>query len=423
MPSACHGKIARIMWKEGGKHPMRLKVLSLAACIVLASSTLAHAQAQLSPDTVELFNEIEHQYFGRNYSSEPYDARAQRIEKIMFGGVQDGDAQKRVQNIVGFVLQANNDTPDTPTDAVVDTGDEYPHITKLESLVLGKTYPTGDIKERLSRLETKAFGKPSTNIDLSARTDALDQYVQQTLHQNPFQLSAVAESQPSNNYQATQGADDDQPDYPHIDTLEKQILGKTYVGQSLADRISRMEVKAYGKASPNPDLSQRTDDLDTYVENVLHIKSFSQTQERPDDSQNIAQANKPSSSQRKKQIAAFVANSLLGMAGLGFIGVMPPAMSPRRDDVPISQTQGTTQEDPLITQSNVPPANTRMITKVGWCEMHTFGHTSPNLHLIDRLTQLNQELNYAPGQSGMDLMDDMDALIKKVCQKQAAPSM
>lgn len=402
---------------------MRLKVLSLAALLVLSSSALA--QSQLSPDTVELFNEIEHQYFGHNYTSESYDARAQRIEKIMFGSVQDGDANKRVANIVSFVLQANNDTPDTPDNAVAD-GDEYPHITKLESLVLGQTYPTGDIKERLSRLETKAFGKPSTNVDLSARTDALDQYVQKTLHQNPFQLNASTDAQPTNNSpsQASQGAADDQPDYPHIDTLEKQILGTTYVGQPLADRLSRMEIKAYGKASPNPDLSQRTDDLDTYVENVLHIKSFAQTQERPDDSQKYQQANKPSSSQRKKQIAAFVANSLLGMAGLGFLGVMPPGMSPsRRDDEPISQGQGTPHEDPLITGASVPPANTRMITKVGWCEMHTFGHTSPNLHLIERLTQLNQELNYAPGQSGMDLMDDMDALIKKVCQRQTPPSM
>ncbi|MBX9876978.1 MAG: hypothetical protein K2Y22_00830 [Candidatus Obscuribacterales bacterium] len=403
---------------------MRLKVLSLAFCFALSfPSAMAQGQSQLSPQTLELFNEIEHQYFGRNYTTESYDARAQRIEKIMFGDVQAGDPNQRVANIVSFVLQANTDTPDSPSDAVVDTGDEYPHITKLESLILGQTHPTGDIKERLARLETKAFGKSSTNVDLSARTDALDLYVQKTLHQNPFKLnaSADADNSQSTTQQTSSAADDDQPDYPHIDTLEKQILGATYIGQPLVDRLSRMEVKAYGKASPNPDLSQRTDDLDTYVENVLHIKSFEQTQERPDDSRTTYQQSQPNS-QRKKQIAAFVANSLLGMAGLGFLGVMPPGMSPisRRDDESVSQGSSAPQEDPLITQPNVPPSNTRMITKVGWCEMHTYGHTSQNLHLIDRLTQLNQTLNYAPGQTGMDLMDDMDALIKKVCQRQAS---
>ncbi len=408
---------------------MRLRVLSLAAVVVLACpGVLAQTAGQLNAQTIELFNEIEHQYFGRNFNTESLDLRAQRIEKIMFGGIQDGDPNKRIANIVSFVLQANSDTPDTPDSAVVDDGDEYPHITRLENLVLGQGYPKEDLKARLSRLETKAFGTVSTSQDLSARTDALDQYVQQTLHKNPFQLNASTDadnsqpkSQTSSSTQDSASQDDDQPDYPHIDTLEKQILGATYIGQPLADRIGRMEIKAYGKTSPNPDLSQRTDDLDAYVENVLHIKSFQQTQERPDDSQPRSQQN----SQRKKQIAALIGNSLLGMAGLGFLGgVMPPGMSPtRRDDQPIQDPNQAPADDPLVNQPSMPPANTRMITKVGWCEMQTFGHTSPSLHLIDRLTELNHELNYAPGQSGMDLMDDMDALMKKVAQKQSATTM
>ncbi len=402
---------------------MRLRVLSLVASVVLACPGIpAQTTSPLNPQTVEYFNEIEHQYFGRNFNAESYDARAQRIEKIMFGGIQGGDPNQRIANIVSFVLKANTDTPDTPDNSVVDNGDEYPHITSLENLILGQGYPKQELTARLSTLEAKAFGKSSTSKDLSARTDALDQYVQQTLNKNPFQLNAStdADNSPTQNSAAAPD-DDDQPDYPHIDTLEKQILGATYIGQPLADRISRMEVKAYGKASPNPDLSQRTDDLDAYVSNVLHVKSFEQTQERPDDSQ----PSNPQNSQRKKQIAALVANSLLGMAGLGFIGgVMPQAMSTqRRDDQVVHAPNQVQAEDPLVNQTSMQPANTRMITKVSWCEMQTFGHTSPNLHLIDRLSQLNHELNYAPGQSGMDLMDDMDALMTKVAQKQSATTM
>jgi|GEM_PF-446532 len=418
---------------------MHLKVLSLAASVILSCPTVWAQASQLSNQTVELFTEIEHQYFGRNYSTETLDGRCQRLEKIMFGSVQDGSGAQRVTNIVDFVLKANTDTPDTPDTSCVDNGDEYPHITRLENLILGTAYVQDKLQDRLSRMETKAFSKVSTSNDMSARTDALDQYVQQRLKENPFQLNASTDQtsqQGSSTVAAAnsmQGSDDDDdgvPDYPHIDSLEKQILGKTYIGQPLVDRLSRMEIKAYGKASPNPDLSQRTDDLDTYVENVLHIKSFSKTQERPDDSigsdSDSQQTNAGGSPQRKKQIAALIGNSLLGMAGLGFLGgVMPPSMSPaRRDDVQISNNQPTSTDDPLIYQPNIPPANTRMITKVGWCEVQTFGHTQSNLHLIDRLTQLNQKLNFAPGQSGMELMDDMDALMKKVvAEKQTSPTM
>ena len=71
-------------------------------------------------------------------------------------------------------------------------------------------------------------------------------------------------------------------------------------------------------------------------------------------------------------------------------------------------------EDPAITAADPPPPTAKMITKVAWCEMQVFGHTSPDMHLTQRLEQLNQQLKYAPGQSGIQLMDDLDPLIKAV---------
>ena len=55
-----------------------------------------------------------------------------------------------------------------------------------------------------------------------------------------------------------------------------------------------------------------------------------------------------------------------------------------------------------------------MITQVGWCEVQMFGHTFPDMHLEERLGQLNSMLNFSPGTPDIKLMDDMGALIKSV---------
>src|ERR1700691_1296392 len=49
--------------------------------------------------------------------------------------------------------------------------------------------------------------------------------------------------------------------YPHITNLENAILGQSFLGQPLSKRLTRMEVKAFGSSSSNPDLSERTDAL------------------------------------------------------------------------------------------------------------------------------------------------------------------
>jgi hypothetical protein len=61
-----------------------------------------------------------------------------------------------------------------------------------------------------------------------------------------------------------------------------------------------------------------------------------------------------------------------------------------------------------------------MLTKVGWCEVKTFGHTFTPWHLTQRLEQLNQELNFAPGKYGIDLMDDVNQMIGAVLKRSAS---
>ncbi len=60
--------------------------------------------------------------------------------------------------------------------------------------------------------------------------------------------------------------------YPRVALMEQSVLGKTYPADAIADRLARMEVKAFGKASANADLSERSDKLQDFVEAKSHKK-------------------------------------------------------------------------------------------------------------------------------------------------------
>ena len=83
-------------------------------------------------------------------------------------------------------------------------------------------------------------------------------------------------------------------------------------------------------------------------------------------------------------------------------------------------------DDPLVHESTPPPAEAKLTTKVGWCEVLVFGHTfsdagladaslpAVHMHLPKRLEQLSRKLQFQPQKSGIQLMDSVDALVKFV---------
>jgi hypothetical protein len=201
-----------------------------------------------------------------------------------------------------------------------DISDSYPHVTTLEKTILQQSFVGQPLPTRLARMETKAFGHASNDPDLSQRTDALEDYAEQKLHKQSPQAEADAADAVS--------SPDGQPaasgsDYPHITALEKEILGETHAGQPLTDRLGRMESKAFGVPSSNPDFSQRTDALEAYAEKKLYKKPFEQDQQRE-----AANANPPQKgsggSGLSKQLVNVVGNSILGMVGLGGGGMGSP---------------------------------------------------------------------------------------------------
>lgn len=331
--------------------------------------------------------------------------------------------------------------------------DNYPHITTLEQQILGQTHTGDDLAARLSRMEAKAFGKASASNDLSQRTDDLEDYSQKKLHNKPFDQdndtssdsdsvssnSSAQYGSPAPDNSATQDSslaqddsaaqDDSGPTkYPHVDSLEKSILQQTYQNDQLPARLDRLEMKAFGKTSDNQALVDRTDALEGYVEKTLHKQSFAQEQKQEAASYGgvpVEAAAAGGGGGRTANFMSMAASNLLSIAtssmlpGFGGINMIP------RSAVQGAQTQAPEappeiQDDPAIKAATPPPAGAKMQTQVGWCEMQLFGHTFHNMHLFERLKQLNLDLNYAPGKKPMDLMDDMQGIIKAVQAKKPA---
>lgn len=466
-------------------------------CLVALPLFLFPADIQAASDldapTQRQLVQLEAKYFGHSFDADSYDDRTVRLEKLIFGEPTPGDLTQRIQKLVvatgagsaedtvsyqehdhsshtkrsndikpSFSTGRNNhkdeSTPNLQTAFTMPSGtfstngsapESYPHIATLENEILGRSFPSQPVTERLNKMEVKVFGSASDDPDLSERTDALDHYVEQKLHKSPFPASpkdeAIAnlENNVQTSSQTNPQTNQSPAKYPHVTALENEILGRSFDGQLLPDRLSRMETKAFGKPSKSTDLSQRTDALEKYAEKKLHKQPYEQERNE------TASANsQPKQSRLPQQLLSMLGNSLLGMAGgfggigpgFGPGGLLPGGMPNNGSGIGISGTGiGTphhgssqsqqaqqsqpqqqqaipkaTEDDPAVHLATPPAANTKLLTKVGWCEVQVFGHTFPDMHLTERLSQLNQELQVKPGAPNMQLLDDVGLMIKAV---------
>ena len=120
-----------------------------------------------------------------------------------------------------------------------------------------------------------------------------------------------------------------------------------------------------------------------------------------------------------------------GMGGLGFGGVhmrdrsevaKQEALEAAGANESSSAARADKADDPLVNSPTPPPANAKMLVKVGWCEVKLFGTPFGGMHLPERLKQLNDELNLKPGKSGLALMDDVGEMVKATASKTAGAS-
>jgi|AGTN01.2.fsa_nt_gi hypothetical protein len=307
---------------------------------------------------------------------------------------------------------AKTDAPASPTGAKMDAATAEKQLEAIEQQYFQHTFLNEPVDHRLTRVEKFTFGETYTGTTISRL-----QRLMATLSTSPAQLEdaedaphksgqsrPVAQARapqrtPQSSPQSSQAqpAADSGESYPHVTFLENELLKQSFDGQPLEDRLARLETKAFGSPSQNPDLSARTDNLERYAESRLHKKPFINREDTsPEDNPNFP----------------------VGYSTVPLDYNNAPAPPSKFD---LAKEEMHAEESEAAVAKAPPNEHDRLLARVAWCEQHTFGRTFPDMHLLPRLHQLNSHLFPQDKEKDIQLMDRMDLIVKTVVLQQHPP--
>lgn len=352
---------------------MRVKfILALAASLLFWSCPPTHADSDLDLVAASQLRLLELKFFEHTFDSEPAADRVDRIERLVKGETTDGDLSVRVKTIASTLIADGESLSPSDSD--------------------GASFGKGS--KSAAREEKKPLKSQAPSRDRAASTDK----------------SADPDSSEPDRAEAGETGD-----YPKITNLEKELLKQTYAGEPLADRLSRLETRAFGSPTKSNDLGARTDRLEAYAQRTLHRKPFAVN---PDiDGTYMVRESAPNSAAGAPQAVEHFFNLTHRFADeFSNRATMPQATARQELQQP--------DEDPGAYTGEPPPAGTRMITRVAWCEVQAFGHTFPTMHLTRRLRQLGNALvPKTEKDSDLQLMDDLDQIQSAImARKQTKPT-
>lgn len=122
-------------------------------------------------------------------------------------------------------------------------------IAKIETSLYGLNYPNDTEEARLKRIEEEVLGAASTKGSIQDRINKLN---------SALGLESLAEAKAPISELYKDEADG--INYPVVDMIELQLLGKNYKSENIYKRLERLEGKVFGGAQKG-DLAQRTDSL------------------------------------------------------------------------------------------------------------------------------------------------------------------
>jgi len=211
---------------------MALRLFFLVILVWTLSSGAALANGG---STDEQIGDLETKFFEHEYKTDSEGDRLTRLEKLVFGEQRSGDDQKRLNDLLASVKDADAGNPQATADS-----------------------------------------SPASSTATTGSDNAASQQPQQAT-QPVQQLDNAAD----NSQEQSPGAVPDNDDYPRVTALENAILGQNFRGEPLTRRLDQLETKAYGKPSDLTDLSERTDNLENYVRTKLHMPKFGEVEQSP----------------------------------------------------------------------------------------------------------------------------------------------
>ncbi len=147
---------------------------------------LLYCPAVLAEDLSVQLGQLEVRFFQHQYSQDSTEERLSRLEKLIYGGVKNGLADKRLNDLFTLIpaiklptaqhttIGSQNIKTDETAGSVDDTS-SYPAVTAIEKRLLGHEYSQEPLAQRLDRLEIKLYGRSSSSSDLEDRVEQLKQ--------------------------------------------------------------------------------------------------------------------------------------------------------------------------------------------------------------------------------------------------------
>jgi hypothetical protein len=203
----------------------------------------------------------ENKLFSRDYTSDSIEQRLSRMETVIYGQVQQGDLERRQAQLESVLLENQpkaadkasltqgsalgqdgaNDTAESAEPKEKDATD-YPTITLIEQKVFSQNYAQEPIAKRLARLEKQVFQQTYDELPMVDRVDQLtlkvipDSPLGVEENVAPFGLPKTSKELSGSSLAV----------YSQVTALEEQILGKSFGGELMANRLSRLEQKVFG---------------------------------------------------------------------------------------------------------------------------------------------------------------------------------
>ncbi len=176
-------------------------------CFLVASVVLACAVA-VNPVCAEdsmgnNLSKLEDKYFQHDFSKDEPADRLERLEKLVFGEARSGGNEQRLKTLLDMV-------PDLNAPKTDDSATQQSSAPAAPSPTPKRTYKAADPLP-----DKSADNEPIAN-DSS---------------------------------------------YPAVTAIEKKLLGRDYIGESVGKRLDRLEIKAFGKTNASDDLQDRVDRL------------------------------------------------------------------------------------------------------------------------------------------------------------------
>jgi hypothetical protein len=249
------------------------------ACLLAETGGGVGAQTlpQKPADELSRYEQI---IFNHAYMDEPLSKRLERLESNVFGEAQTGSEMERRERLLKIMGRAKGSVspsaqasegppvpessdseamgvpepagsqeeqqPSRPPDAT-----DYPKVTALEREVFSRDFIREPIENRLSRLEKKVFGQPYPQTALIDRVDKLlTRYphlntAAKSVDRERYPGSAIRDL-PDNSSQFTSSSRDV---YTKVEAMERRLLDdKTFPNELLTQRLDRLEQRIYGKS-------------------------------------------------------------------------------------------------------------------------------------------------------------------------------